>query len=345
MNPEAILPASILYGTLLLALTAYAILGGADFGAGIWEFNTSFRSHRRDRQLLREVIGPVWEANHVWLIFVLVILWSAMPRVFQHLCVVMWLPLLLGLAGIVCRGAAFIFRAYSPVENSVTRASTVLFGLASTAAPFFLGTVVGGMLTHQANDPQSSQNAWLNPLAIYSGFFGVAVCLYLCSVFLFREAGLRHERFLMEIWRSRAMLSGVWTGLLAMAGLAFISSEQPEMASRLIWGDSPLVLLSWAGGMFSMVAIYFRWPLAAVLASVLAVAAVLWGAGLAVSPATMIPEIPLDQLVAPPSVLWAMLVAIAGGMLLLLPSLAWLFWLFKSSSALDHEHLAHSSHP
>lgn len=344
MNPDAQLPAAILYGILLLALTAYAILGGADFGAGIWEFNTSFRPRKRDQMLLREAIGPVWEANHVWLIFVLVIMWSSMPRVFQHVCQVMWLPLLLGLAGIVFRGAAFIFRAYCPVENSVTRTSTVLFGLASTAAPFFLGTVVGGILTHNATEASESQTAWLDPLAIYSGFFGVAVCLYLSAVFLQREASLRHERWLMDVWRGRALLAGVWTGLLALAGLAFISSEQLEMARKLVWGDSPWMLLSLVGGGLSLVAIYFRKPLLATICSMGAVAGVLIGAGLAITPQMIVPELPPDQIVGPASVLWALIIVIAIGMTLLLPSLGLLFWLFKSESALDAEHIGEGHH-
>ena len=126
---------------LLTALAAYAVLGGADFGAGVWEFNTAFRADERDRNLLTKAIGPVWETNHVWLIFVLVLLFGAFPPAFASMNEALFVPLLLGLVGIVFRGAAYAFR--SPLKSDRARSGhvwVVVFGLASVMAPFFLGT-------------------------------------------------------------------------------------------------------------------------------------------------------------------------------------------------------------
>ena len=130
----------ILLGIVVLALTLYAVLGGADFGAGVWEFNTALQSSEQERSLIYRVIGPVWEANHVWLIFVIVAMFSAFPPAFAGICRALWLPLLLALTGIVFRGAAYAFRVQLlDSQRQAARFGNAVFALASTAAPFFLG--------------------------------------------------------------------------------------------------------------------------------------------------------------------------------------------------------------
>src|SRR5438552_804125 len=128
-----------------LGITLYAVLGGADFGAGVWEFNTALRASERERRLIERAIGPVWEANHVWLIFVIVSMFSSFPTAFVALSRALWLPLLLALVGIVFRGAAFAFRSHAVAAARQQEVWGAVFALASTAAPFFLGAAVGAV--------------------------------------------------------------------------------------------------------------------------------------------------------------------------------------------------------
>jgi cytochrome d ubiquinol oxidase subunit II len=327
--------ADLLLVILLTALTLYVLLGGADFGAGIWEFTSAFQSGEPERRQLYRAIGPVWEANHVWLIFVIVILANGFPLALAGLSRALWVPLLLALAGIVFRGASYAFRAgATPGER---RAWEAVFAMASTATPFFLGAaagaIAGGRLLLDADGSYrgAALTGWISPLAIFTGFYTVALSAWLTAVFLIRESRAGSEGELEELWRRRALSVGLWLGLLSAAGLVLVGTEAPELVNGFRQRGWPVVVVSVVCGGLALVAIARRQANTSGILACGAVAAVIWGWGLAQYPAIIPPAITVDLAKAPDIVLSWMLVVIVAGALLLFPSLVWLFRLFKAS--------------
>jgi cytochrome d ubiquinol oxidase subunit II len=330
-------PEILVGGILWLALALYVLLGGADFGAGIWEVNLAFQATPRERLFLQRALGPVWEANHVWLIFVLVVLWTAFPPAFAALSRALWLPFLGALVGIFFRGAAFAFRTAGVGTERQQAGWGILFALASTLAPFFLGAAAGAIargrlaVTPQGAFQGSYWSDWLSPLAIFTGFFTVGICAYLAAVYLTWEAAQAGDGDLAERWRPRALATGMWMGALALAGLVFLASEAPPLWSGFRARAWPMVLLSLLAGFFSLMALgrrRFAWAVGGVVTTVLAV---LGGWGLAQYPYLLPPALTLTGARSPETILWAILLSSAAGAVLLLPSLAWLLRLFKGA--------------
>ncbi len=328
-------PEVILLVILWLALTLYVLLGGADFGAGIWEVNLAFQAPEKERSLLQRAIGPVWEANHVFLIFVLVLLFNAFPPAFAALSRALWLPLLLALVGIVFRGAAFAFRSYAVGAVRQQAGWGVAFALASTAAPFFLGAAVGAVaagnlaVTPRGGFAGNYLIDWISPLALFNGFFTVGVCAYLAAVYLAREATQERDAELADLWRQRALATGVWMGILALAGLVFLATEAPLLWQGFQERAWPLVVVSLVTGFFSLGALWRRNYTASAAGVAATVATVLASWGVAQYPALVLPAITIEGAKAPNAILWAMIGSIAVGALVLLPSLGWLFMIFK----------------
>lgn len=327
-------PHDLLLCVMLLALTLYAILGGADFGAGVWEFTTVLQGTDKQRTHVYRAIGPVWEANHVWLIFVLVILLNGFPQAFATIGRGLWFPLLLALLGIVFRGASYVFRSYGRGDEQERTIWEAAFAVASTATPLFLGAAAGAVASGQlsTDGPAIRAAAWLSPLAVFSGFYAVGLCAYLAAVYLTREAELVDDEELVTLWRARSLSIGVWMGVLSGAGLAMVWLEAPDLAAGFVHRGWPLVLLSLACGIGSLVEVRRRAFTRAVLAASGAVAAVIWGWGVSQYPVLIPPSITASEVKAPDNVLWMMLAIIAAGATLLFPALGYLFVLFKSRS-------------
>jgi cytochrome d ubiquinol oxidase subunit II len=328
-------PEAILLVILWLALTFYVLFGGADFGAGIWEVNTALLSSEKERELLYRAIGPVWEANHVWLIFVLVCLHTAFPVVFAALCRALWLPLLLALVGIVFRGAAYAFRSHAvdaPRQRAVWGG---LFALASAAAPFFLGAAAGAVASGRlAFTPEGRYHGdvltgWVSPLAMFNGFFTVGVCAFLAAVYLTREARQEGDDELAQLWRQRALATGMWMGVLSLAGLVFLASESPALWQGFRDRALPLVVLALVGGMLSLLTLWMERFTLAIVSACSTVTCVLWGWAVAQYPVLLPPSLSAQQARSPDAVLWAMIAGIVVGTVLLAPSLWWLIVLFK----------------
>jgi cytochrome d ubiquinol oxidase subunit II len=275
---------------ILGGLTAYLLFGGADFGAGLWHLSG------RDRRLIEHAMGPVWEANHVWLIFVMVLTWTAFPPVFADIAGAYWVPLSLAALGIVARGSALAFRKVVPDRYART------FTIASLMTPFCLGAVAGAVtLDHRS---------WLSPPALYAGLLTVGLCVYLAAVYLTWDA---HRVGEAERFRVQALRAGCAVGALALAGTPLAGSEVTR---------SPLILLSVAAGAASLVLLWRRSYLAVRATAALAVAAVLWGAAARA-------RLHLTDAAAPDAVLTVVLIALAIGGVLLVPSLIWLYVLFQ----------------
>src|SRR4051794_22293754 len=207
---------------LWIGATMYAVFGGADFGAGLWSLLAGGGDRgRRPRELIDWAIGPVWEANHVWLIFVLVVLWTGFSSAFESVFSTLFVPLSLAALGIVLRGSGFAF--HQTASEARQRAlAKALFGLSSLLTPFFMGTVIGAIaggrvpVGNAAGDPVTS---WLNPLSLLIGAMFVATSAYLSAVFLVSDARRAGATDLERYFGTRALVAALVTGALAVAGL------------------------------------------------------------------------------------------------------------------------------
>lgn len=328
-------PELIILGVILMAMALYALLGGADFGAGVWEFNTALQATDKERAHIYRAVGPVWEANHVWLIFVLTLLLNAFPLAFAALSQALWLPLLLALVGIVFRGVGYAFRSHAVGAVRQQAVWGAVFALASTAAPFFLGASIGAlssgqlMITAQGTYAGSYLTGWISALAIFSAFFAVGLCAYLAAVYLVWEAARSGEVDLIKLWRQRALSTGVWVGVLAAVGLLIMAVEQPTLWEGFRTRAWPVIGISLITGIFSLWALWHHRFSAAFLSAPTTVATVVWGWGLAQYPTLIPPVITVEMAKSPDSVLWFMVYGVVGGSIFLIPSLAYLFYLFK----------------
>lgn len=329
MSPEL-----IVLGFLMMGLTLYFLLGGADFGAGVWEFNTALQAPQKERLLIYHAIAPVWEVNHVWLIFVLTLFHTAFPSAFAALCRALWIPFILVLVGIIFRGAGFAFRSYDPEAERRRSGWGAVFALASTAAPFFLGASVGAvaegeLLSISGAGAKAYLTGWISSFSIFNGFFSVSVSAYLSAVYLTREASLMGDLDLLKTWRERALGTGMWTCVLAIAGLAVTATEAPHLWKGLSTKAWPLVGGFVIGGGISLWALWRGYVTIAVLGAGSAITAILWGWGVAQYPVLIPPDITIQSSKAPDSVLWVLVWSLLIGGIFLLPSLGWLFYLFK----------------
>ena len=333
------MPELIILAIMFSSLSLYAVLGGADFGAGIWEFTTVLQADKRERKLIHDAIGPVWEANHVWLIFVLIIMFSAFPLAFAAVSRALWLPLLFALLGIVCRGAGYIFRAYAIGAVSLQNFWGAVFALASTATPFFMGASIGaiscGTLAIDSEGRFSGNHLqdWLTPLSLFAGIMAVGMCAYLASVYLTHEASKTKGADLLRTWRGRATSTGIWIGILAWIGLVMCALEAPDLWNGLIARGWPLIAVSVTTGIGSLWALVRNRFQFANLMAASSVASVVVGWGLGQYPILVPPAITIESSKAPPVVLWAMVICILSGSLFLFPALFWLFRLFKGETA------------
>jgi cytochrome bd ubiquinol oxidase subunit II len=318
-------------GAILLAvLTLYAVLAGADFGGGLWDLLAGGDVRgRAPRQLIDETITPVWEANHVWLIFALVVFWSAFPTAFAAVMTAAALPLWLAVLGIVLRGAGFAFRK----EVRGLRAERLLgaiFAFSSLLTPFFMGTVVGAVVAGRvALDAQRSTLAtWTSATSLLIGGLFVAVCAYLAAVFLVGEAIGRDDRRHERYFRRRAAIAGAGAGALSLALLAQLHHAHAPLYHGLTGRALPLVLLATVCGLAVLALLALGRTRGLRALSAAGVAAVVWGWGVAQYP-TLLPGtgLTLSNGSAPHATLVALIVVFAAAVMLVGPGFVLLFWL------------------
>ena len=315
-----------------VGVTAYALLGGADFGGGVWDLVAGgARRGRAERALIEHAIGPVWEANHVWLIFVLVVLWTAFPPVFAAVASTLYIPLTLVAFGVIARGAAFAFRKAIP-EVALQRLFGAAFAFSSLVTPFFLGTVAGAVASGRVppgNARGELVGSWWNPTSLLGGTLAVGVCAYLAAVYLTADASRAGEAGLAERFRRRALGAGVAVGALALVGIAVLAADAPRLYAGLTGRALPLIVASAACGVTSLALLWRRRFVAVRVTAALAVVAVVWGWAVGQYPYMLEPGLTIEAAAAGRATLQAMLLALGVGALLLAPSLAWLFLLFQ----------------
>ncbi len=329
---------------LWIGLTLYALLAGADFGAGFWDlFAGGSQRGRPQRDLIEHSIGPVWEANHVWLIFVIVLLWTAFPTVFASVMSTLYIPLTLVALGIIVRGAAFAFRKASD-QLGQQRLFGAAFALSSVLTPFFLGTVAGGIASGRvplglaAGDLFTS---WYNPTSVLGGTIAVGIAAYLAATYLCADAMREGHSELAEAFRRRALVTGIVVGGVALGGIAVLHADAPRLFDGLTHRALPLVIVSAVAGVASLLLVLRRRYLLVRVTAAVAVTAVLWGWALAQYPYLLPPPATADVTItasaATPAVLLATLIALAVGAALLIPSLLWLFVLFQRGQRADEQ--------
>lgn len=313
-------------------ITAYALLGGADFGGGLWDaLAGGARRGLAQRRLIEHSIGPVWEANHVWLIFVLVTFWTCFPGVFASVASTLYIPLTLVAIGIIARGAAFAFRKAS-TELWQLRLFGGAFAASSVLTPFFLGAIAGGIASGRVPYGLARGDlvrSWLNPTSAVAGALAVGTTAYLAAVYLTGDARRTGDAGLADAFRRRGLATAVVTGAVAIGGIAVLRADAPGLYAGLTGRALPLVAGSAAGGLASIALLLTRRYAAARVTAALAVAAVLWGWALAQYPVMLPPHVTVADAAARPTVLRATLASVIVGLALLVPSLLWLFVLFQ----------------
>ncbi|WP_159674421.1 cytochrome d ubiquinol oxidase subunit II [Streptomyces mexicanus] len=319
-----------------VGLTCYALFGGADFGAGVWDLAAGGAERGRTRRaLIEHSIGPVWEANHVWLIFVVVMLWSAFSPVFAAVMSTLYIPLTLAALGIIARGAAFAFRKAS-TELWQQRLFGACFALSSLLTPFFLGTVAGGVASGRVPPGLAEGDvvtSWLNPTSLLGGVLAVVTCAHLAAVYLCADADRESHPELAAAFTRYAVASGLVAGIVALAGIAVLHADAPELFHGLTHRALPLVIISGVAGLTGLGLLTRHRFVTARAAAALAVAAILWAWGAAQYPALLVRSTTVTQAAANSSVLSAVLVALGVGAVVLVPSLWLLYATFQRGAA------------
>ena len=309
---------------LFAGLVAYAVLGGADFGSGVWDLTAGGdRRGAPTRALVDHAIGPVWEANHVWLIFVLVLLWGGFPSAFTTLMQEAGPPLWFAAFGIALRGSAFAFRKVSPTL-SWARAAGITFAVSSLVTPFFLGAVAGLVASGRIGTGRAGGWAWLNPTSVVGGVLAVATCTFLAGVFLAAEADALGLDRLRDELRTKSLIGGVITGLIALSAIPVLAADSPTLVDGLTGRGAPVVVASGIAGLATLEALRRGRLRAARPLATLAVIAVVSGWGVAQYPWMLVDAVEIDDAAGARSSLVALLVASGLGLCLVLPAVAWL---------------------
>jgi cytochrome d ubiquinol oxidase subunit II len=316
---------------MLVGLAAYAVLGGADFGAGFWElWGGEGERARSIREHAHHSMGPVWETNHVWLVFVLVVCWTAYPTAFASITSTLAIPLFVAGLGIIMRGTAYALRSGTRSAREQRRIE-VAFGVSSILTPFALGTVIGAIASGRVpvgNAAGDLVTSWLNWTSIFVGVLSVATAAYLAAVYLAADAARVGRPDLFAAFRLRALGAGLAAGAIALAGLPIVRHDAPSLWDGLTSdGGLIAVLVSAAAGCATLALVYrYRFGPARISAAV-AVSAIIAGWALAQRP-TFLPGLTIDEAAAGHSTLVAVVVAVGLGAFLLVPSLFLLFRLF-----------------
>ena len=315
---------------LWIGATMYAVFGGADFGAGLWSLLAGNGERgRRPRELIDWAIGPVWEANHVWLIFVLVVLWTGFSSAFEAIFSTLFIPLSLAALGIVLRGSGFAFQHTARGARG-REISTALFGLSSLLTPFFMGTVVGAVAGGRVpvgNAAGDAVSSWLNPLSFVIGALFVATSSYLAAVFLVSDARRAGTADLERYFGTRALVAAIVTGALATAGLFVLHRDARFLFDGLTGDGLPLVILSLVCGIAVLVLLHRGARRGARALAVGAVVAVIWAWGVAQHPYLLPPDLTIADAAAPSATLTGILIVFGVAVVLVLPALALLFTL------------------
>ena len=322
---------------LWVGATFYALFGGADFGGGFWDLLAGdAEKGRGPRMLIQRSLTPVWEANHVWLIFVLVVLWTAFSEAFSAIFTTLYVPIALAALGIVLRGAGFAFRK-SVATLGEERTAGAIFALSSVLTPFFMGVVVGAIASGEvpADGNGDAFSSWIQPLSLLTGAMFVATGAYLSAVFLVGDARRAEEAELERYFVKRALAAGAIAGVLAAVGLVELHAEARYVFDRLVAEGLPLVILSVICGIGLLVVLVRggRKPIRPLAAG--AVISVIWGWAVAQFPYLLPTSLRIDQAAAPDPTLTIVFIVFGAASVVVLPSL-FLLYTLSQRDLLEH---------
>jgi cytochrome d ubiquinol oxidase subunit II len=324
---------------LFVGVLAYALFGGADFGSGFYDLTAGGAARGAElRTLVDHSIGPVWEANHVWLIYVMVTWWTAFPETFAAAMSTLILPMLLALLGIVLRGASFAFRKYAATLGQA-RLFGAVFALSSLITPFFLGAVAGGIASGRvpATGRGDLWTSWLNPTSVFGGIIAVGTCAFLAGTFLCADARRSGQQHLAEQLRWRTLGVGAVSGTVVFAALIPLQRDAPRLVDGLETRAAPLVVISALAGIATLTLVATRRFAVARVSALIAVAAVVTGWGVGQYPWLLVDEVTIADAAGARATLRALLVAVGLAAVLVLPALAYLYRLTQSEAWSQHQ--------
>jgi cytochrome bd ubiquinol oxidase subunit II len=321
---------------VLISLILYALMGGADFGGGMWDLLATGKNARKQRSAISEAIGPIWEANHVWLILVVVLLFTCFPSAFSAMMIALHIPLTAMLLGIVLRGTTFTFRKYDSQRDRVQYRWSTIFGVSSFFTPLFQGITLGALATGQIGIVDGKVTTgffagWMNPFSLACGLFALGLFAFLAAVYLTIDT--QYDTELQEDFRMRAIITEL---ILIPVGLAvFMTSKQhaPLMHRELTQWWAP-ILLTWTflSAALCLCCLWNRKFGLARVAAILLVTLILCGWAISQFPYLIAPSMTIYNSAAPVITLRLVLLALGLGSVILLPSLAYLFYIFKGKS-------------
>ncbi len=326
--------ASVVAMAMFLGVVAYALFAGADFGSGFYDLTAGFDERGSElRTLVDTSIGPVWEANHVWLIYILVMWWTGFPKTFAAATTTLFIPLSLALAGIVLRGASFAFRKYSETFAQA-RLFGAIFAASSVITPFFLGAAAGAIASGRvpADGYGDLIGSWVNPTSLVGGCLAVVTCVFLAGVFLTADAARAGDAVLAERMRTRTLGVGIAAGVVVFAGLYPISHDAPTLSHGLRTAAAPLLALAAVAGAATLVLLYRRRYSTARIPAVAAVASVVTGWGVGQYPWLLVDEVTIDDGAGADATLIGLLVVVGLAGVIVVPALIYLLRLTQQWS-------------
>jgi cytochrome d ubiquinol oxidase subunit II len=321
--------ADVCAALIVTGLTAYAVLAGADFGAGFWDLVAGGPERgARVRGLVQRSMAPVWEANHVWLIFVIVVFWTAFPRAFGSVTSALYVPLFLAGVGIILRGSAYALRGHA-VTVGEARVLGATFALSSVLTPFFLGATIGAVASGRVavgGGTGAPLAAWVHPMPLIAGALAVVLGVHLAAVYMAADAKRLGLDDLRRGFRARSLVTGVVAGALAIGGLAVVHADAPALYGGLTGGAGLVcVIASAAAGVAALALVWAGRFDAARFCAAGAVAAITVGWGVAQHPALLPGRLTIAQAAAPHATLVATVASIAVGLVVIGPALVALY--------------------
>jgi cytochrome bd ubiquinol oxidase subunit II len=331
--------ATTVAAAMFAGVVVYALFGGADFGSGFYDLTAGGAARGADlRLLIDHSIGPVWEANHVWLIYILVMWWTGFPASFAAATTTLFIPLMLALAGIVLRGASFAFRKYAATLGQARLFGAVFAG-SSLITPFFFGTVAGAIASGRVPTAGYGDliGSWVNPTSIVGGALAVSTSVFLAGVFLCADAARADEQELAAQLRTRTLGVGIVAGAIVFAGLYPIYHDAPTLAANLLGRAAPLLVIAAITGAGAVVLVYRRRFAVARFLAAAAVATVVTGWGVGQYPWILVDEVTIADAAGAHATLAGLLVVVALAVVLVLPALGYLLWLTQTEEWTHHD--------
>jgi len=313
---------------LFIGVTAYAVFGGADFGAGIWDLIAGGAARgERPREVIDHSIGPVWEANHVWLIFCFVVLWTCFPEAYASITLTLFVPLSIAAFGIVLRGSSFAFRK-SVFRTRDRRNFGAAFAISSLLVPYCFGAIAGAIASGRvpsggkAGDPWSS---WVNPTSVLGGILAIAAVAFLASVYLVWDAARLAEDDMVEYFRRRAVVVAVAAGVIALAGIFVLHADSPYLYHGLTTRGLAFVIASAVGGLGALAMLLRHNHTGARLLAIVAVAAIVVAWGVAQWDYMLPTSLTVSQAAAPDGTLEMIIGVTVVAVLVIFPALGLLY--------------------